>query len=171
MQQQNSSVTNNPTCTAVGNVISKNGQPGHAMSEQPLDLSQRGGDNFFENGSACSSSSSQRRTGEIRRSVSSVSYYKKSNADVSEHFQRTFSGKWPKRQPSLRSHIPATGNRTKAVIGITKEGIAIGETVVEGEAEGRDSPMDEGSRASAEPPKMEEEKVIASPQPPRPRSR
>jgi hypothetical protein len=137
-----------------------------------LDLSQRA---TFDATSSSSSSSiisagfqqqqqqQQRRSGEIRRSASSVSYYKKSNADVNDHFQRTFSGKWPRRQPSLRAHIPASGGRTSKpanVIGIgaTKEG-SIGETVVEGEAEGegRDMPMpmEEGNRASTGPPKME----------------
>uniref|UniRef100_A0A915N5C5 Uncharacterized protein n=1 Tax=Meloidogyne javanica TaxID=6303 RepID=A0A915N5C5_MELJA len=48
----------------------------------------------------------ERKNCSIRRSSSSVSYYKtcsNSNADVSEHFKRTFSGKWPKRSStSLR---------------------------------------------------------------------
>jgi hypothetical protein len=124
--------------------------------EQPLDLSSS--HSFF---GPAEQQQQQRKNSEIRRSVSSVSYYKKSNADVSEHFIRTFSGKWPRT--SLRAHIQASGSRAKS---------AVGETVVEGDdAESRYSPMDETSREASGGESSNHSNKAASKQPSRPSSR
>ncbi|KAL7074975.1 hypothetical protein ACQ4LE_005728 [Meloidogyne hapla] len=76
----------------------------------------------------------ERKNCSIRRSSSSVSYYKtcsNSNADVSEHFKRTFSGKWPKRLPStsLRFGGRCGGGGINTIISKSsnKEGISIKE--------------------------------------------
>ncbi|KAL3078354.1 hypothetical protein niasHS_012015 [Heterodera schachtii] len=80
-----------------------------------------------------------RKSCDIRRSASSVSY--KGNADVHEHFQRTFSGKWPRRQPSLRAHLQASG---RASVGKKEAALCIGENEAEGSGTVRtEEPMEE----------------------------
>uniref|UniRef100_A0A914HNT7 Uncharacterized protein n=1 Tax=Globodera rostochiensis TaxID=31243 RepID=A0A914HNT7_GLORO len=90
-----------------------------------------------------------RKACDIRRSASSVSY--KGNADVHEHFQRTFSGKWPRRQPSLRSHLQLSGGR--AAVAKKETALSIGESAAETDAEGS------GVGRTEEPMEEEEESV------------
>nr|CAD2167140.1 unnamed protein product [Meloidogyne enterolobii] len=73
----------------------------------------------------------ERKNCSIRRSSSSVSYYKtcsNSNADVSEHFKRTFSGKWPKRSSTSLRFGRSGGSSGATIISknSNKEGIKEG---------------------------------------------
>ncbi|CAK5101831.1 unnamed protein product [Meloidogyne enterolobii] len=73
----------------------------------------------------------ERKNCSIRRSSSSVSYYKtcsNSNADVSEHFKRTFSGKWPKRTSTSLRFGRSGGSSGATIISknSNKEGIKEG---------------------------------------------
>jgi hypothetical protein len=48
------------------------------------------------------------RNNDIKRSASSVSHRVTPDPDVTEHFRRSFSGKWPRRQPSYGHYSPST---------------------------------------------------------------
>uniref|UniRef100_A0A7E4UND8 Uncharacterized protein n=1 Tax=Panagrellus redivivus TaxID=6233 RepID=A0A7E4UND8_PANRE len=50
------------------------------------------------------------RTCDIKRSASSVSHRVTPDPDVSEHFRRSLSGKWPKRVPSHGHYVTNQGN-------------------------------------------------------------
>uniref|UniRef100_A0A914Y9J9 Uncharacterized protein n=1 Tax=Panagrolaimus superbus TaxID=310955 RepID=A0A914Y9J9_9BILA len=47
------------------------------------------------------------RNTDIKRSASSVSHRVTPDPDVTEHFRRSFSGKWPRRQPSYGHYSPS----------------------------------------------------------------
>uniref|UniRef100_A0AC34GU85 Uncharacterized protein n=1 Tax=Panagrolaimus sp. ES5 TaxID=591445 RepID=A0AC34GU85_9BILA len=47
------------------------------------------------------------RNTDIKRSASSVSHRVTPDPDVAEHFRRSFSGKWPRRQPSYGHYSPS----------------------------------------------------------------
>uniref|UniRef100_A0A914N3G6 Uncharacterized protein n=2 Tax=Meloidogyne incognita TaxID=6306 RepID=A0A914N3G6_MELIC len=99
----------------------------------------------------------ERKNCSIRRSSSSVSYYKtcsNSNADVSEHFKRTFSGKWPKRSSTSLRFGRSGGSSGTTIISKSsnKEGIKEG---FEENSQDKDSLMEVKTEE-----KEEEEKIV-----------
>uniref|UniRef100_A0A914MQM3 Uncharacterized protein n=1 Tax=Meloidogyne incognita TaxID=6306 RepID=A0A914MQM3_MELIC len=99
----------------------------------------------------------ERKNCSIRRSSSSVSYYKtcsNSNADVSEHFKRTFSGKWPKRSSTSLRFGRSGGSSGTTIISKSsnKEGIKEG---FEENIQDKDSLMEVKTEE-----KEEEEKIV-----------
>jgi hypothetical protein len=50
------------------------------------------------------------RNTDIKRSASSVSHRVTPDPDVAEHFRRSFSGKWPRRQPTSFGHYSPSNN-------------------------------------------------------------
>ncbi|KHN71581.1 Uncharacterized protein R08C7.12 [Toxocara canis] len=58
------------------------------------------------------------RHSDMRRSASSVTSRPVSEPDVSEHFRRSLSGKWPRRQTNHSHYIPPQSDKDKLLNGV-----------------------------------------------------